>query len=99
MMSWNGESGSIGYEMTNEESVVSMARLSLMGKLNLAILETNTWCPGWYGLVSYYEWSPEIPIEKFLPQISVQSFAAQCGTLPERELSILLKMIQEKRLI
>ena len=27
VMSWNGESGSIGYEMTNEESVVSMARL------------------------------------------------------------------------
>ena len=98
-MSWNGEPGSIGYEMTNEESVVSIARLSLMGKLKLAILETNIWCLGWYGLVSYYEWSPEIPIEKFLPQISVQSFATQYGTLPERELSILLKMIQEKRLI
>ena len=54
-MSWNGEPGSIGYEMTNEESVVSIARLSLMGKLNLAILETNTWRSGRYGLVPYYE--------------------------------------------
>lgn len=95
-MSWNGEPGSIGYEMTTEESIASIARLSLMGKLNLAILETNTWCPGRYGFVPYYEWSPEIPIEKFLPRISAQSFAAQCGTLPERELSILLKMLQEK---
>lgn len=97
-MSWNGESGTIGYEMATEESIVNMARLSLIGKLNLAILETGLWTAGRCELVPYYEWSKKIPTEKFLPQISAQSFADQCGTLQESELSILLKMLQEKRL-
>lgn len=95
-MSWAGEPGDEGEAgMTTEEIVSNMARLSLTGKLSLAISEYRSlgqWC---FVFVPYYEWKPEIPIEEFLSQISVQSFADQYGTLQERELSILLKRLQE----
>ncbi len=95
-MCWAGEPGDEGeIGMTIEEIVSNMARLSLTGKLSLAISEYSSlgqWC---FALVPYYEWNPEIPIEEFLSQISVQFFADQYGTLLERELSILLKMLQE----
>ena len=98
-MSWTGEPGNKGETgMTTGEIISNMARLSLTGKLNLAISEYSSlgqWC---FALVPYYEWNPEIPIEEFLSQISVQSFADQYGTLQERELSILLKRLQEKNL-
>lgn len=95
-MCWAGEPGDEGeIGMTIEEIVSNMARLSLTGKLSLVISEYSSlgqWC---FALVPYYEWNPEIPIEEFLSQISVQFFADQYGTLLERELSILLKMLQE----
>lgn len=89
-MSWTGEPGAEGKtKMATEEIVFNMARLSLTGNLNRAISEYGPW----KNLVPYYEWNPEVVTEKFLPQISVRSFAAQCETLPERELTILLKIL------
>ena len=81
--------------MTTGEIISNMARLSLVGELNLAILEYSSfgqWC---FALVPYYKWDPQISIGEFLTQISLQSFASQYGTLLERELSILLGISQE----
>lgn len=95
-MCWAGEPGYEGEAgMTTEEIISNMARLSLTGKLSLAISEYSSLGQGCFALVPYYEWKPVVTIEKFFHQISVQFFADQYGTLQERELSILLKMLQE----
>lgn len=95
-VSWSGEPGVKGYVMTKKECIISMARLSLTGKLGRAISEITTLWPEWYGLVPYYDWNPLATFEEVLSQISLQSFASQYDTLPERVLSILLKKLQEK---
>ena len=97
-MSWSGGPGAKGHIMTTKEALTSMARLSLMGKLKCAIFETDTSCPGWRFLVPYYNWNPSITAEEVLLQISLQSFASQYETLPERVLSILLRKLQGKDL-
>lgn len=93
-MCWVGEPGEKGYNMTTKEAMANMARLSLMGKLSLAILECNPW---WH-MVPYYDWNPKIKKEELLHQICAQSFASQYDTLSERVLSILLRNLEEKAL-
>lgn len=92
-MSWTGEPGDEGEaRMMTAEIISNMARLSLTGKLSLAISEYRSlgqWC---FVFVPYYEWNPAATAEDILPLISVRSFAARCETLLERELTVLLKI-------
>lgn len=92
-MSWTGEPGAEGEAgMTTAEIISNMARLSLTGKLSLAISEYRSlgqWC---FVFVPYYEWNPAATAEDILPQISVQHFAGQCGTLLESELTVYLNI-------
>lgn len=99
-MSWTGESGNKGETgMTTEEIIANMARLSLTGKLSLAISEYRSlgkWC---FVFVPYYGLNPELKKEELAHQIKVQSVGDQHELLLERELSILLKRFQETRLL
>lgn len=99
-MSWTGESGNKGETgMTTGEIISNMARLSLTGKLNLAISEYSSlgkWC---FVFVPYYGLNPELKKEELAHQIKVQSVGDQHELLLERELSILLKRFQETRLL
>ena len=99
-MCWAGEPGYEGEAgMTTEEIISNMARLSLTGKLSLAISEYRSlgqWC---FVFVPYYGLNPELKKEELAHQIKVQSVGDQHELLLERELSILLKMFQETRLI
>ena len=97
-MSWTGEPGSEGYVMTKKECIISMARLSLTGKLRRAVSEIEEFLPDWYNVVPAYDWNRHATPEEVLFQISLKSFASQYDTLWERVLSILLKKFQEKRL-
>lgn len=99
-MSWAGEPGDEGEAgMTTEEIIANMARLSLTGKLSLAIPEYRSlgkWC---FVFVPYYGLNPELKKEELAHQIKVQSVGDQHELLLERELSILLKRFQETRLL
>ena len=98
-MCWAGEPGPKGDRgMTTEEIISNMARLSITGKLSLAISEYSSlgqWC---FVFVPYYDLNPELKKEDLLRQIKVQSVGDQYGFLLERELSILLKILQKNRL-
>lgn len=99
-MCWAGEPGDEGEAgMTTEEIIANMARLSLTGKLSLAISEYRSlgkWC---FVFVPYYGLNPELKKEELAQQIKVQSVGDQHELLLERELSILLKRFQETRLL
>lgn len=90
-MCWIGKLGAEGNEMNTEEIISNMARLSLTGKLSLAISE----CTPWWNLVPYYDMDRGIKKEDFMRQINVLSVGDQHEILQERVLSILLKSIEE----
>lgn len=89
-MCWNGNEGAEVYFMSKKEILTNMARLSLTGRMNLAIQNSDPW----FWLTPYYEWLPGITKEELMSQISVPSFASQYGTPQETMLSTLLRNLE-----
>lgn len=82
-----GKPGTPAYAMSAEESLSNMARLSLCGKLNLAIEKCNL-----YPFLIPYYGSKEFMTETALMHQIIQPFSvSQYAPLWERILSILLK--------
>lgn len=90
-MCWNGEPGIKGYVMSEKDALFNMARLSLTGKLSIAILKSIPW----YNMVPYYEWNPKMKKEELINHIIVPTPASRYVTLVERVLSILLKRLEK----
>lgn len=88
-----GESGTKGASMSQKEILTSMARLSLTGKLHLAI--SDSICKEYACMIPYYEWRSDIKPEILMRQILVPLSASLHVIHWERVLSILLKNSEE----